>query len=157
MFDKHRNPDGTYNGVTAMAEVTGLPQGEILSLFEQVKANHAKLDGCPWHVFDAIPVDYSRADAPKKADRYRCRHCQGEVDFSAYHWHEKGRRPRRFDSPAEFAEHYLGKPYQFEPVPGATCSQELAAAGKPYPRTCQVHGLTCGVKPAPDAQSDAPA
>ncbi|QNJ57398.1 hypothetical protein Dolphis_92 [Pseudomonas phage Dolphis] len=38
------------------------------------------------------------------------------------------------------------KPYTFEPVPGATCTRELQAAGKPYPRTCQVHGLTCGVK-----------
>ena len=41
------------------------------------------------------------------------------------------------------------KPYVFTPVPGAVCSQELWAAGKGAPKTCQVHGLTgCGVPTA---------
>ena len=38
MLDKHRNPDGTYNGVTAMAELSGLSTAEIRWTFDRL--NH---------------------------------------------------------------------------------------------------------------------
>ncbi|BCP56251.1 hypothetical protein K32_48680 [Kaistia sp. 32K] len=132
-LDKHRNPNGTYNGVPALAELTGQSLDEIVALWESVKANRAKLDACPWHEFEQLIT------APPGAGKYRCRHCDGEVDASAYRWHQLGRWAMPLGEPQPVA-------YSFTPVPGATCSRELAAAGQAYPRTCQVHGLRCGVK-----------
>lgn len=133
-LEKHRNPNGTYDGIGVMSDLTSLPRDEIKAIAEQVKANHARLKGCAYHDFAELPDGEGMAGSKP---RYRCEHCQGEIDAIAYRWHERGRRPK----PAE-----PSKPYQFTPVPGATCTRELQAAGKPYPRTCQVHGLTCGVK-----------
>lgn len=87
MFEQHKNPDGTYNGVGVMSDLSGMPRSEVLAIWGQVKANQAKLNACPYHEFDPIlPL----ATKP----RYRCNHCGGEVDASAYHWHEQGRRAR---------------------------------------------------------------
>ena len=36
-MEAHRNPDGTYNGVTAMAELSGLSAAEIRWTFERLK------------------------------------------------------------------------------------------------------------------------
>lgn len=139
-LDDHRNPGGTYDGIGAMAEFTRLPRSEVEAIAAQVKANHAKLAGCPWHEFERIPRPDDAVLQARLGDRFRCRHCHGEVDAPAYHWHQQGRRPMPVGEPQPVA-------YSFTPVPGATCSRELAAAGKPYPRTCQVHGLRCGVEP----------
>lgn len=37
MFDKHRNIDGTYNGVTLMSEISGLSQAEIRWTWERLR------------------------------------------------------------------------------------------------------------------------
>lgn len=37
MLEKHRNADGTYNGVTAMAELSGLSAEEIRWAFDRLK------------------------------------------------------------------------------------------------------------------------
>ena len=37
MFDKHRNPDGTYNGMTVLSELSGLSQEEIMWTWERAK------------------------------------------------------------------------------------------------------------------------
>lgn len=37
MFDNHRNADGTYNGVTLMAEISGLSQDEIRWTWERLR------------------------------------------------------------------------------------------------------------------------
>lgn len=87
-IDKHRNPDGTYNGVGVMSELSGIPRHEVLSIWEQVKANQYKLSACPWHDFEPI------LPLVKTGQKYRCKHCGGEVNASAYHWHEQGRRAR---------------------------------------------------------------
>lgn len=87
-LEDHRKPNGNYDGIGVMAEVTGLPRDEIRALAEQVKANSAKLRTCPWHEFEALIT------APPGSGRYRCRNCKGEVDSSAYHWHEQGRRAK---------------------------------------------------------------
>lgn len=86
-MDKHRNADGTYDGAGALGELTGLGRETMVSLWEEVKANHAKLNACPWHEFEPI---MQLATKP----RYRCLNCGGEVDASAYHWHKQGRRVR---------------------------------------------------------------
>lgn len=36
-FDAHRNSNGTYNGVTFFAELTGLPRAEIKWMFGRLK------------------------------------------------------------------------------------------------------------------------
>ncbi len=124
-IDKHRNPNGTYNGVTAMAELTGIGADEIRAIAEQVKANSAKLNSCPYHDFELIP---GSANAAGFKARYRCAHCEGEIDSIAHSWHDLGRRPK----PAQRA-----KPYSFTPVPGATCSRDCAVrhAGLPARRS----------------------
>ena len=37
MFEKHRNPDGTYSGTAALSEATGLSQAEITWAFQRMK------------------------------------------------------------------------------------------------------------------------
>lgn len=86
-IEDHRKPNGNYDGIGVMAEVTGLASDEIRAIAEQVKANSAKLRACPWHEFEELIT------APPGRGRYRCRNCQGEVDASAYLWHQWGRRP----------------------------------------------------------------
>lgn len=92
-LDDHRNPGGTYDGIGAMAEFTRLPRSEVEAIAAQVKANHAKLAGCPWHEFERIPRPDDAVLQARLGDRFRCRHCHGEVDARAYHWHQQGRRP----------------------------------------------------------------
>lgn len=147
-LEDHRKPNGNYDGVGVMSEVTGLARDEIRAIAEQVKANSAKLRACPWHEFEpALGFQQMNTAPPIGRERYRCKHCQGEVDSSAYHWHEQGRRVKPAATEAEWQE-------LIRMIENSTCSRILRAVGKPYPRTCQVHGLTCGM-PAPDAQSDA--
>lgn len=93
-MDKHRNPDGTYNGVSALADYSGLTKAEIRAIVERVKANNAKLDGCAYHVFDRIDDLSDPASFFRHKQRYRCRHCGGDVDGHQHHWHELGRRER---------------------------------------------------------------
>lgn len=88
-IDKHLNADGTYNGVAVISELTSLPQGEILTLVEQIKANYVKLEACAWHEFEPAPES-----SPAAWGRYVCRHCQGTIDSVAYRWHELGRRTK---------------------------------------------------------------
>lgn len=87
-MDRHRRPDGTYDGVGVMSELSGISREEVLAISERVKANSAVLNGCAYHEFEPVPPL-----APIR-QRYRCRRCGGEVDALAYYWHELGRRPR---------------------------------------------------------------
>lgn len=41
-FEPFRNPDGTYNGVKALSAVSGIPEAEVLRIWEDVKAKKAK-------------------------------------------------------------------------------------------------------------------
>ena len=54
-------------------------------LLTEVRANLARLQGCPFHAFsvDATPnKPYLK--------RWRCINCGGEVDVSAKVWYERG-------------------------------------------------------------------
>lgn len=90
-MEKHRNADGTYDGVGVLAEASGLSREEVLSIAERAKANSYALSSCQYHEFVA-----TQALEPTKAfkQRYRCRYCGGEIDAHAYYWHEQGRRAR---------------------------------------------------------------
>ncbi len=41
-FEKHRNTNGTYNGVSLFAELTGLPESEIAWMAARIKELHGK-------------------------------------------------------------------------------------------------------------------
>lgn len=86
---KHRNANGTYDGVGVLSDMTNLSPTEILSILEKVKANHAKLDGCSRHDFEIVPLDQGLLSRSKQV--YRCEHCGGEIDGTKYRWHEIGR------------------------------------------------------------------
>lgn len=88
MLDQHRNPDGTYNGVGVMADLTGLSRKTIQEIAEEAKANQARLASCPYHDFSPI--------LPRRTlgQKYRCIECGGEVDAHAYHWFQEGRRQK---------------------------------------------------------------
>lgn len=87
MLDRHRNPDGTYDGPGVMADLTGLSRQSMVELAEQVKANNALLNACAYHDFSPI-----LPRVPLR-QRYRCVNCGGEVDHHAWYWHQQGRRP----------------------------------------------------------------
>lgn len=94
-LDKHLNPNGTYDGVGVMSELTSLPRDEIRAIAEQVKANSAALAACQWHDFERIPrPDDGPTTQARLGDRWRCKHCGGEIDAVAHSWHERGRRPK---------------------------------------------------------------
>jgi hypothetical protein len=59
----------TYDGATELSRVTGMPRAEILSLWEEVKVNMAKLNACPRHRFTPVPV--------KLGDKFTCTVCGG--------------------------------------------------------------------------------
>ena len=91
-MDRHRNPDGTYDGAAVMSSMTGLSKESVKELWAQVKENHARLESCPYHEFEQ-----SKKTAMLRSlthQRYVCIHCGGEIDHQAYMWHERGRRPR---------------------------------------------------------------
>lgn len=87
MLDAHRNPDGTYDGVGVMADLTGLSRQSVVDIAAQARANSERLTACPYHEFSPVA-----SEAPRRP-RYRCIECGGEVDANAYHWHQQGRRP----------------------------------------------------------------
>ena len=91
----HQNPDGTYNGVTALAELTGRLPSEMREIAEQVMANHAKLRACAYHEFERIARPDDSPDVQARlGDKWRCTNCGGEIDSVAHSWHEQGRRPK---------------------------------------------------------------
>ena len=79
------NSDGTIDGVGALAAVAGLSRDSVRQAFALIQENTAKLNACDYHYFE--PVDPSDIRT-----KYVCLRCKGEIDHSAYHWHEQGRR-----------------------------------------------------------------
>lgn len=84
LLDKHRNENGTYDGIGVMSSLTGLSRQSMLEIHENVKANHAKLDGCSGHDFSLMPD-------PRQRKRL-CTVCGGEVDVVSALWYERGSR-----------------------------------------------------------------
>lgn len=94
MNDRHRNSDDTWFGIPVLYDLTSPPRLEVQSTAERVKANHARLEACPYHEFEAIAASEAGLRLSRRP-RYCCRHCGGEIDSTAYHWHEMGRRERQ--------------------------------------------------------------
>jgi hypothetical protein len=84
--DKHKNEDGTYNGIEVMSELTGISVGKITSIWQRVQENGQKLEACPYHEFE---LDSENKTMTRH--QYRCKNCGGTVNNSMYRWHEIGR------------------------------------------------------------------
>jgi hypothetical protein len=56
-------------------------------LWEEVKANHARLEACPGHRFEPIEWVDTGKEIPRK---HRCAVCGGWADSIAVIWYERG-------------------------------------------------------------------
>ncbi|QNJ57401.1 hypothetical protein Dolphis_95 [Pseudomonas phage Dolphis] len=124
---KHQNPNGTYDGVGVMSELTSLPRDEIRAIADQVKANHDKLKACAYHDFEPHPEN----DSSKTAyQRWLCKHCGGSIGLIEYRWHERGRRPGPVDpNPPKMTVAWYARP---EDVHRAMWEQSAIDAGMTY-------------------------
>lgn len=93
MLERNRNPDGTYDGVGVMADLTGLSRTSIADLAAEAKANSERLRSCPYHEFAPVQMAPGVPMTPLR-QRYRCIECGGEIDRHAWYWFEQGRRSR---------------------------------------------------------------
>lgn len=66
-----------------LSQAVGIAQTGLLSIWEQVKANHALLETCKRH-------DFGSTDARKLGAKYTCRVCGGAADAVAVTWYERG-------------------------------------------------------------------
>lgn len=91
----HQNPDGTYNGVGVLSELTGVSKEDVLITFETIKANNQRLESCQYHEFTINP-DLSNPDSPiVRHLKYKCIHCGGTVNPVMWRWFEIGRQQQR--------------------------------------------------------------
>lgn len=88
-LEKHKNPNGTYNGVSALSELSSLSEKDITDIMAEVKENQAKLNGCQYHEFEL-----HEQGAMVTRSTFRCIHCDGTISGTQYRWHELGRRPK---------------------------------------------------------------
>lgn len=94
-LDKHRNPDGTVNGASALSELSGLGSDTVQGIFEHAKANQRKLAGCVAHAFSPV------LPLRNAFQQYRCDHCGGEIDSHAFHWFTVGLKQGAEPQPGE--------------------------------------------------------
>jgi hypothetical protein len=57
-------------------------------IYEEVKANHAKLNACDRHDFEPVPKYPDKPSHPLKD--YVCRRCGGRIDAIAHNWYQRG-------------------------------------------------------------------
>ncbi|KKN18695.1 hypothetical protein LCGC14_0953110 [marine sediment metagenome] len=74
-----------YNAAEVLGKVSGLGSGEVDRIFEEVKANHAKLDACDGHDFE--PCER----IGELVRSYKCMRCFGVLDAVNRRWYECGR------------------------------------------------------------------
>lgn len=75
MSERHKNPDGTFDGIGVMSELTGLTRDDVASIWDEVKVNHAKLAVCAEHKFSLTSKGRTFID-----DRHTCDKCGGWVN-----------------------------------------------------------------------------
>lgn len=65
----------TVDGAALLARLGNVSREEVLSIWDEVKANRAKLEGCARHRFEAKPV--------KIGEKQTCMACGGEMTLVA--------------------------------------------------------------------------
>ena len=71
------------DSVDTLSGLTGMTRATLLSIWDQVRANQAKLDACARHDFKPVqPGNRSRS----------CLHCGGSLGLAEARWYELGRQ-----------------------------------------------------------------
>jgi hypothetical protein len=84
------------NVAKAIEDLTGMKKPEQDKIFQEVKANSAKLKSCPRHDFSICLDRYTKIpiDNPTPAQhfgaRWGCKNCGGHVDGIAKLWYNQG-------------------------------------------------------------------
>lgn len=73
----------TTDSVDRLAGFTGQSREALLGIWEEVKANTARLNACPRH-------DFVAEQPGRLGSKWRCSACSGTVDGSAAHWYRQG-------------------------------------------------------------------
>lgn len=80
-----KDGEKTYDGLEELGRVSGLGREEAAKIFEEVKANHARLDACAGP-HDFVPHEHSGS----LAVNWRCTKCQGILASVSKYWYEDG-------------------------------------------------------------------
>lgn len=83
-LEDHKNPDGTYNGLSALGEFAGIEPEVAHRIYQAVLANKRLLDACSRHDF------VETSGRPGHAAAFVCSQCHGSVSAIAAHWYKKG-------------------------------------------------------------------
>lgn len=76
-----------YNGLDAIASMTGITKEQSLKIFEQAKENLRRLDGCAGpHQFEP----HEKIGDGPLIHSYKCRRCEGTLVKEKVHWYEIG-------------------------------------------------------------------
>ena len=70
------------DGAKLLSDLSGVSRADVLSIWEEVKANRAKLDACARHRFLPVPV--------KMGDKVTCVVCGGILSLSALDSYVRG-------------------------------------------------------------------
>jgi len=65
----------TTDGPRILAQVSGLPETDVTSIWQDVKRNRAALDGCPRHRFAGVQVR-------TLGEKFRCEACNGQMSLT---------------------------------------------------------------------------
>lgn len=74
------------DGVDKLSAASGLQRDTLLRIWDEVKANDAKLRGCSRHDFGDL------GPPPRLGKRYECRNCGGWASADAVRWYNEGLR-----------------------------------------------------------------
>jgi rubrerythrin len=74
-----------YDLLDVLSGVSGLGKGEAKKIFEEVKENQKRLEGCE------APHEFSLEDPAKPLrSKWVCRKCGGKVQHGDHHWYALG-------------------------------------------------------------------
>lgn len=75
--------DRRTNGIEMLSRLSGMPQSEVRSAWEDVKANSARLEGCTG------PHEFGPLIAVMNA-KYTCAKCGGTIRSMDRYWYDRG-------------------------------------------------------------------
>lgn len=73
------------NVFDVLSKVSGIPENEVMGIYETVKANQLKLSECKLHDFSIDVVPHTNINKS-----WKCTKCGGKVNASAKLWYETG-------------------------------------------------------------------
>lgn len=72
-----------HNALEVLGKVSGLGTEDTKRIFEECRANQARLEACTRHDFEPVDVD-------NRFGMYRCRRCGGKLDVLNVSWYNRG-------------------------------------------------------------------